>query len=138
MKPANVLLKSSNNDPRGFTVKVSDFGLSRCVEEEEHCEATPMQFAMHSHVPHIQWYWTPVPSDFTKALLLSPQCLLSHIQSLKGQYLIPYRPPVYVCRVEDDDTSSSFPFNSCGTAAYVAPEALICNKKVNSSVDVSF
>ena len=39
-------------------------------------------------------------------------------------------------RVEDDDTSSSFPFNSCGTAAYVAPEALICNKKVNSSVDV--
>ncbi len=68
MKPANVLLKSSNNDPRGFSVKVSDFGLSR---------------------------------------------------------------------VEDDDTSSSFPFNSCGTAAYVAPEALICNKKVNSSVDVS-
>ncbi|GAX83961.1 hypothetical protein CEUSTIGMA_g11385.t1 [Chlamydomonas eustigma] len=67
MKPANVLLKSSNNDPRGFSVKVSDFGLSR---------------------------------------------------------------------VEDDDTSSSFPFNSCGTAAYVAPEALICNKKVNSSVDV--
>ena len=39
--------------------------------------------------------------------------------------------------MEDDDTSSSFPFNSCGTAAYVAPEALICNKKVNSSVDVS-
>jgi serine/threonine protein kinase len=67
MKPANVLLKSSNNDPRGFTAKVSDFGLSR---------------------------------------------------------------------VEDDDNSSSFPFNSCGTAAYVAPEALICNKKVNSSVDV--
>ena len=30
MKPANVLLKSSNNDPRGFTAKVSDFGLSRC------------------------------------------------------------------------------------------------------------
>lgn len=39
-------------------------------------------------------------------------------------------------RVEDDDSCSSFPFNSCGTAAYVAPEALICNKKVNSSVDV--
>ena len=94
MKPANVLLKSSNNDPRGFTVKVSDFGLSRCVEEEEHCEATPMQFAMHSHVPHIQWDWTPVPSELTKALLLSPQCLLGHIQNLKCQYLIPCRPPV--------------------------------------------
>jgi len=67
LKPANVLLKSSNIDPRGFTAKVSDFGLSR---------------------------------------------------------------------VEDDDNHSSFPFNSCGTAAYVAPEALICNKKVNSSVDV--
>lgn len=39
-------------------------------------------------------------------------------------------------RVEDDETHASFPFNSCGTAAYVAPEALICNKKVNSSVDV--
>lgn len=38
--------------------------------------------------------------------------------------------------MEDDDNHSSFPFNSCGTAAYVAPEALICNKKVNSSVDV--
>eukprot|EP00798_Chlamydomonas_sp_ICE-L_P030867 gene30867-35911_t len=50
-------LKSSNNDPRGFIIKVSDFGLSR---------------------------------------------------------------------VEDDETSASFPFNSCGTAAYVAPEALIC------------
>ncbi|GIL83127.1 hypothetical protein Vretimale_11467 [Volvox reticuliferus] len=67
IKPANVLLKSSNIDFRGFTAKVSDFGLSR---------------------------------------------------------------------VEDDDTCASFPFNSCGTAAYVAPEALICNKKVNSSVDV--
>ena len=31
LKPANVLLKSSNMDKRGFTVKVSDFGLSRCV-----------------------------------------------------------------------------------------------------------
>jgi serine/threonine protein kinase len=40
-------------------------------------------------------------------------------------------------RVEDDDVSSSFPFNSCGTVAYVAPEALISNKKVTSSVDVS-
>ncbi|KAG1661344.1 hypothetical protein FOA52_005906 [Chlamydomonas sp. UWO 241] len=67
IKPANVLLKSSNNDPRGFTAKVSDFGLSR---------------------------------------------------------------------VEDDGTSASFPFNSCGTAAYVAPEALTCNRKVTSSVDV--
>eukprot|EP00798_Chlamydomonas_sp_ICE-L_P005664 gene5664-8989_t len=67
LKPANVLLKSSNNDPRGFTAKVSDFGLSR---------------------------------------------------------------------VEDDDSAASFPFNSCGTAAYVAPEALISNKKVTSSVDV--
>ncbi|MEW5297631.1 MAG: hypothetical protein WDW36_000829 [Sanguina aurantia] len=67
MKPANVLLKSSSTDTRGFTAKVTDFGLSR---------------------------------------------------------------------VEDDEASSSFPFNSCGTAAYVAPEALITHKKVNSSVDV--
>jgi hypothetical protein len=34
--------------------------------------------------------------------------------------------------VEDDESCSTFPFNSCGTAAYVAPEALISNKKVNS------
>jgi serine/threonine protein kinase len=61
LKPANVLLKSSNADVRGFTAKVSDFGLSR---------------------------------------------------------------------VEDDDTCATFPFNSCGTAAYVAPEALITTKKV--------
>jgi hypothetical protein len=33
-------------------------------------------------------------------------------------------------RVEDDDTCATFPFNSCGTAAYVAPEALITTKKV--------
>lgn len=31
MKPANVLLRSSNIDSRGFTAKVSDFGLSRWV-----------------------------------------------------------------------------------------------------------
>lgn len=31
MKPANVLLRSSNIDARGFTAKVSDFGLSRWV-----------------------------------------------------------------------------------------------------------
>lgn len=61
LKPANVLLKSNNSDVRGFTAKVSDFGLSR---------------------------------------------------------------------VEDDDTCATFPFNSCGTAAYVAPEALITTKKV--------
>ncbi|WIA38873.1 hypothetical protein OEZ86_002148 [Tetradesmus obliquus] len=67
VKPANVLLKSSNADIRGFTAKVSDFGLSR---------------------------------------------------------------------VEDDDSCATFPFNSCGTAAYVAPEALITTKKVNASVDV--
>ncbi|KAF8059113.1 STY13 [Scenedesmus sp. PABB004] len=67
LKPANVLLKSSNADVRGFSAKVSDFGLSR---------------------------------------------------------------------VEDDDTCATFPFNSCGTAAYVAPEALITTKKVNASVDV--
>jgi serine/threonine protein kinase len=47
-----------------------------------------------------------------------------------------FHKPDVLCRVEDDDNHSSFPFNSCGTAAYVAPEALICNKKVNSSVDV--
>jgi serine/threonine protein kinase len=29
LKPANVLLKSSHMDSRGFTAKVSDFGLSR-------------------------------------------------------------------------------------------------------------
>ena len=29
IKPGNVLLRSSNLDPRGFTTKVSDFGLSR-------------------------------------------------------------------------------------------------------------
>jgi hypothetical protein len=63
LKPANVLLKSSNADVRGFTAKVSDFGLSR---------------------------------------------------------------------VEDDDTCATFPFNSCGTAAYVAPEALITTKKVGA------
>jgi len=67
LKPANVLLKSSKNDPRGFTAKVSDFGLSR---------------------------------------------------------------------VEDDGSAATFPFNSCGTAAYVAPEALTSCRKVTSSVDV--
>lgn len=61
IKPANVLLKTSKNDPRGFTAKVSDFGLSR---------------------------------------------------------------------VEDDGSAATFPFNSCGTAAYVAPEALTCSRKV--------
>eukprot|EP00798_Chlamydomonas_sp_ICE-L_P030671 gene30671-35688_t len=30
VKPQNVLLKSSNTDPRGFITKVSDFGLSSC------------------------------------------------------------------------------------------------------------
>jgi len=31
LKPANVLLKSSSVDRRGFTAKISDFGLSRCA-----------------------------------------------------------------------------------------------------------
>lgn len=34
LKPANVLLKSSLTDPRGFTSKLSDFGLVKiCIEE---------------------------------------------------------------------------------------------------------
>ncbi|KAG1656211.1 hypothetical protein FOA52_011341 [Chlamydomonas sp. UWO 241] len=68
MKPPNVLLKSSTNDARGFTAKVSDFGLSRVID--------------------------------------------------------------------DDGAATTFPFNSHGTAAYVAPEALTRQKKVNDSVDV--
>ena len=31
LKPANVLLKGSRDDIRGFEVKVSDFGLARVV-----------------------------------------------------------------------------------------------------------
>ncbi|KAG1656207.1 hypothetical protein FOA52_011337 [Chlamydomonas sp. UWO 241] len=68
MKPPNVLLKSSTNDARGFTAKVSDFGLSRVMD--------------------------------------------------------------------DDGAATTFPFNSHGTAAYVAPEALTRQKNVNNSVDV--
>jgi hypothetical protein len=34
--------------------------------------------------------------------------------------------------VEDDETCATFPFNSCGTAAYVAPEALVSTKKVRA------
>lgn len=37
-------------------------------------------------------------------------------------------------RVEDDETCATFPFNSCGTAAYVAPEALVSSKKVSHQV----
>jgi serine/threonine protein kinase len=32
LKPANVLLKSTTSDPRGFVCKVSDFGLSRVLD----------------------------------------------------------------------------------------------------------
>lgn len=39
-------------------------------------------------------------------------------------------------RVEDDDSCATFPFNSCGTAAYVAPEALITTKKVRPGFDL--
>lgn len=38
-------------------------------------------------------------------------------------------------RVEDDG-SPRFPINSCGTVEYLAPEGLITNNKINSSVDV--
>ncbi|GFR44776.1 hypothetical protein Agub_g6108 [Astrephomene gubernaculifera] len=35
LKPQNVLLKSSPRDPRGFTAKLSDFGLSKMLEADE-------------------------------------------------------------------------------------------------------
>jgi serine/threonine protein kinase len=50
--------------------------------------------------------------------------------------LLPQVSDFGLSRVEDDDVCGTFPFNSCGTAAYVAPEALITTKKVNASVDV--
>ncbi len=31
LKPQNVLLKSSPRDPRGFTAKLSDFGLAKMM-----------------------------------------------------------------------------------------------------------
>ncbi|GLI70933.1 hypothetical protein VaNZ11_016027 [Volvox africanus] len=35
LKPQNVLLKSSPRDPRGFTAKLSDFGLAKMMEHDE-------------------------------------------------------------------------------------------------------
>lgn len=40
-------------------------------------------------------------------------------------------------RIEDNPDElapPTFPFNSCGTAAYVAPEALVSQKKVGASL----
>jgi serine/threonine protein kinase len=59
----------------------------------------------------------------------SSRATLSHCKPATNVFILWHR-------VEDDNESSTFPFNSCGTAAYVAPEALACSKKVNSSVDV--
>lgn len=66
IKPANILMKGSTSDSRGFNIKLSDFGLSR---------------------------------------------------------------------VEDDADDSGFRGNSCGTAAYIAPEVLMMSKKVKNTVD---
>ena len=41
----------------------------------------------------------------------------------------------HASRVQDDYNCLTFPGNSCGTLAYVAPEVL-CGKKVDQSIDV--
>ena len=38
LKPQNVLLKSSPRDPRGFTAKLSDFGLAKMMAHDENGE----------------------------------------------------------------------------------------------------
>lgn len=35
LKPQNVLLKSSPRDPRGFTAKLSDFGLAKMMAHDD-------------------------------------------------------------------------------------------------------
>ncbi len=35
LKPQNVLLKSSPRDPRGFTAKLSDFGLTKMMAHDD-------------------------------------------------------------------------------------------------------
>ncbi|GMH39105.1 hypothetical protein BSKO_07003 [Bryopsis sp. KO-2023] len=60
LKPGNVLLKSDGSDPRGFTCKVGDFGLSRFLALESHIETFTCGTATH------------MPPELLKGGVLSP------------------------------------------------------------------
>eukprot|EP00197_Chlamydomonas_leiostraca_P014486 CAMPEP_0202860868 /NCGR_PEP_ID=MMETSP1391-20130828/2447_1 /ASSEMBLY_ACC=CAM_ASM_000867 /TAXON_ID=1034604 /ORGANISM="Chlamydomonas leiostraca, Strain SAG 11-49" /LENGTH=476 /DNA_ID=CAMNT_0049540143 /DNA_START=206 /DNA_END=1633 /DNA_ORIENTATION=- len=49
LKAANVLLASCDADPRGFTAKVSDFGLSRVLKDRNHIKT--QTFGTVTHMP---------------------------------------------------------------------------------------
>jgi serine/threonine protein kinase len=51
LKTANVLLKGSTKDPRGFMCKITDFGLSRVLD----LDATHISTATYGEKPSLQY-----------------------------------------------------------------------------------
>ncbi len=54
LKPQNVLLKSSPRDPRGFTAKLSDFGLAKMLAADDDGQliiADTIQSGTITHLP---------------------------------------------------------------------------------------
>ncbi|GIL78175.1 hypothetical protein Vretifemale_7617 [Volvox reticuliferus] len=53
LKPQNVLLKSAPRDPRGFTAKLSDFGLAKTMAHDEHGQLVIDEAVASGTITHI-------------------------------------------------------------------------------------
>ncbi|GFH26300.1 protein kinase domain-containing protein [Haematococcus lacustris] len=51
LKPKNVLLRSSTKDKRGFSAKVSDFGLSQVLPDNTHTQVSQKYSGTVTHMP---------------------------------------------------------------------------------------
>ena len=52
LKPANVLLKATNADRRGFMCKVCDFGMSRLLDPTQHTHVSTQTYGVCITLQH--------------------------------------------------------------------------------------
>eukprot|EP00803_Ostreobium_quekettii_P002933 evm.model.scf_229.13 EVM.evm.TU.scf_229.13 scf_229:112858-115029(+) len=80
LKPGNVLLKGDNSDPRGFTCKVGDFGLSRFLAEESHIQTFTCGTVTH------------MPPELLKGGVLTPAADVYSFGVLMWELMSGHRP----------------------------------------------
>ena len=72
LKPANVLLKSTASNSRGFTCKLCDFGMSRLLDVRQATHVSTLTYGVSLPFAIRAYCWHPVLSCWTQSCCPMP------------------------------------------------------------------